>query len=445
MKKTFLSLLLAALMLITPALAEDSVAVVVEEPGKPAFSPYQQESIIRSYAHTLADNYYYGATDQNILYNVICATIENGGVFDLDLALEAMVDSLGDEYGEYSSPESFDQQTQYYQAEFFGIGAVLSSKNGGTVIDTIYSGSAAEVAGLMVGDNEESVTVRAIRQKVVESHSSMEILDSGIAYIDVDSFTSSLPGEFDAYIEELTAKDIHKVILDLRNNGGGDLDSAIAVAKKLIPAGLIGKLKYKDETMNEAVYSDNLNAPRLKLLVMVNENTASASEFLAMALQSSGQAQLLGQKTYGKGCMQIMMRTPTGSGLKFTIGEFFTPKDERIHTVGLYPDIEVENISVPIDEERMANIVLENLDQPSTKKGIEQRLNVLGLLAADSVDGYYDENTEAAVRAFQSYNNQEVTGVVDYYTAFYIKEYGYEGMTRIHDVQMEKALEYFDK
>lgn len=478
MKTKFLSLLLALSLLLTPAFAEEADPAA-EETAKPVFSVAQQESIIRSYAHTLADNYYYGATDQNILYNVICATIENGGVFDLDRALEAMVISLDDDYGEYYSPEAFDEQTRYYDAEFFGIGVVITVYDGGTVIDTVYSGSAAEAAGLKAGDRlmlvdgvdvsnmppaktrelivgeegsavditvlrgEELISVRAVRQRVSESHSSMAMLDGGIAYIRVESFTSSLPEEFDAYLDEIVKNDVQKVILDLRDNGGGDLDAAIAVSQKLISAGIIAKIKYKNEALNEDVYSDNLNAPRFKMLVLVNEHTASASEFLAMALQSAGRAKLLGERTYGKGCMQMMVRTPTGSGMKFTIGEFFTPKDERIHTVGLTPDIPVSNIVVPVEEKNLGTIVLDNLAQPSTKLGVEQRLNLLGLLADSYVDGYYDGMTEAAVRVFQEYSNLEVTGEVDFYTALAINDFGYEGAVRVQDVQMEKALEYF--
>ncbi len=478
MKQKFISLMLALLLTVTPTFAENGAGAEAEN-NTPVISPSRQESIIREFAHTLADNYYYGATDQNILYNVICATIENGGVFDLDKALEAMIISLNDDYAEYYSPDSYDEQSQYYSAEFFGIGAVLTVKDGGTVIDTVYTGSAADVVGLKPGDKimlvdgtdtsnmppaqtrqllvgdegtfvditvlrgEELINVRAVRQKVTESHSTMELLDGGVAVIDIDSFTGSLDGEFDSYLEELTSKDIRKVIIDLRDNGGGDINAAISVAQKLVSAGLIAKLKYKNEANNENIYSENLNAPNLDILVLTNGMTASASEFLAMALRSRGRAKLLGEKTYGKGSMQIMMRTPTGSGLKFTIGEFYTPNDERVHTVGLTPDIPVSNIVIPVDESQFAEIRLDKLNLPASKKGVEQRLNALGLLPDSAVDGYYDAYTEAAVRIFQQNRNIEVTGQVDFYTAFYLNDWEYDGLTKIIDVQMEKALEYF--
>ncbi|MGN1097414.1 MAG: S41 family peptidase [Clostridia bacterium] len=480
MKNKLISLIMALMMLVTPVIAEETAGTNAAEQSVPrALSVFQQQQIIKNYAHMLADNYYYGAEDENLLYNVICATIENDGVFDIDIALEAMVKSLGDQYAEYYSPESYAKQTEYYDAEFFGIGVTLTISGGGTVVENVYSGSSAEMAGIQAGDKiiavdgtdtsksdpsstrelivgeegtfvditvlrgEEILTVRAVRQKISQSHSSMRILDNNIAYIDIESFTSSLPEEFDSYIAELTEKNISKVIIDLRDNGGGDIDAAISVAQKLIPAGIIGKLKYKDESRNTDLYSENLNAPRYKMLVLVNENTASASEFLAMALQSRGRAKLLGTSTYGKGCMQVLMRTPTGSGLKFTIGEFYSPKDERVQRYGLEPDIEVENIVTPVDEDEFESMNLTELDSWATRLGIEQRLNALRLLDDIEVDGEYNNRTEAAVRVFQQYSQLEVTGVVDFYTAMYINDYEYN-MNKIIDVQMQEALKYFE-
>lgn len=505
MKKKLISLILALMLLAAPASAENASqaetapeenpvqteeTVPAEEEASAeeneagervpkALSVFQQENIIRSYAHMLADNYYYGVSDANLLYNVICATIENGGVFDIDLALGAMVKSLGDEYAEYYSPEMYEKQTDYYSASFFGIGVTLSIMKGGTVVENVYSGSAAEMAGIQAGDliiavdgvdtsryepaktrelivgeegsfvditllrGDDVLNVRAVRQKVTQSHSSMKMLDNGIAYINVESFTSSLPSDFEGYIAELNKNSVSRVIIDLRDNGGGDLDAAIEVAKMLIPAGLIAKLKYKDESQNVDVYSENLNAPRYKLLVLVNENTASASEFLAMALQSRGRAKLLGRPTFGKGCMQVIMRTSIGSGLKFTIGEYYSIKDERIHNRGLAPDIEVENIVTPVNAEDFVKLNLTELDNGSARLGIEQRLNALRLLSDDEVDGEYNNRTEAAVRTFQQFNDLEVTGEVDFYTALRLNDYEYN-MDKIVDIQMREALKYFE-
>lgn len=484
MKKKLLSLLLAFSLLLTPAFAEEGgeIAPEASEPAKKQLSVQQQENIIRDFAHFMADSYFYGVSDTNLLYSVICATIENDGKFDVDLSLKAMLDILGDEYAEFYSPEDYAKQTEYFNASFFGIGIVMAPSGGGTVVESVYANGPAEEAGikagdkitavngtdtaemppaqvrsLIVGDEGTSVeitldrdgsviTVYPVRGKVTESHSSMEILENKIAYIKVSSFTASLPEEFDSYIAQLREKGIVNVIIDLRDNGGGDLDASIDVAKKLTPAGKIGIIKrYKDGSQVEEIFSENTNAPLFKTIVMVNENTASASEFLAMALQSTGRAKLLGTKTYGKGCMQLMMRSPTGSGIKFTVGEYFTPKDARVHTVGLTPDLPVENEVIPVNSEEFAAIDFMKLESEQTRLGVEQRLNAVRLLPDSETDGVFNGDTEAAIRVFQRYSGLEETGMLDFYTALKINDYVYDGLNKIVDVQMDEALKYFEK
>lgn len=484
MKKKLLSLLLALSFVLTPVFAEETTApseATEDQTQNMTLTVNQQEYIIRSYAHMIADSYFYGVSDANLLYAIICATIENDGQFDIDLAFKAMIDILGDEYAEFYSPEVYTQQTEYYNASFFGIGVVLTLQNGGTVVDSVYSGGSGEEAGIKSGDKiisvngtdtsamlpsdvrqlivgedgtsveitvqrgDEVLTFYPVRRQVNESHSSMKILDNNIAYIKISSFTASLPGDFDNYIAELTSSGITDVIIDLRDNGGGDLDASIAVAKKLTPAGLIGKIKrYKDGAEEEDIYSENPNPPSFNMLVMVNENTASASEFLAMALQSAGRAKLLGTETYGKGCMQAMLRTPTGSGIKFTVGEYFSPKDERIHTVGLTPDLPVENIVTAVNPEEFSKIDFMHLDDETTRLAVEQRLNAVGLLSDEETDGEFNSNTEAAIRVFQQFIGFDETGVLDFYTALQINDYEYDNLYKVIDIQMEEALKYFE-
>lgn len=473
MKKRLFTLLLALTLAFTPVFAEET------QTNK--FSPALQEDIIRHYAHLIAENYFYGVSDNNLLYAMLCATIENDGQFDLDLALKSMIDFLDDDYAEYYSPEVYESQSEYFSGSFYGIGVVLEPHDGGTAVQSVYSGGGADMAGIKTGDmiiavdendtstftpaqvrelvvgldgttvkitvkrGEEIINVYAVRGKVNESHSTMEILENNIAYIDVESFTGSLPDDFDGYIKALKEKGIYRVVIDLRDNGGGDLDAAIAVAQKLIPAGLIATIKTSKNGVDvEEVYSENLDAPNFNMLVLVNENTASASEFLAMALQSRGRAKLMGTNTFGKGCLQVMTRTPTGSGLKFTIGEYFSIKDERINTIGLTPDIEVNNTVTPVDWENFAKIDFENLDSAETKLGIEQRLGAVQLIPQSEVDGEFNDITKNAIKAFQRYAKLDETGEADFYTALQINDYEYEGLYIVTDVQMQEALKYFE-
>lgn len=503
MKTKFLSLLLALLMLMTPALADElpeqsmteqpsteqpmteqpMTEQPVEQPEdepEPALSTWLKKDAVYYYAHTIADNYFYGVNDSNLLYAIICGTIDNDDRFDLDKAIESMIKVLGDDFAEYYPAEAYQDQMDYYNAAFYGIGVVLTLGGGGTVIDSVYAGGSGEEAGLRSGDqivavdgidtstmapaelralisgeentvvsvtverNGELITVQAVRRLVTESHSTMSVIENSIAYIDVNSFTDSLPGDFDRYIADMNAQGLKNMIIDLRDNGGGKLDAAMDVAKKLIPAGLIGKVKtMKDGSVVEEIFSENENAPDFNILVLINENSASASEFLAMALHESGRAKLLGVQSYGKGSMQAMIRTVTGSGFKFTVGEYFTPNDERVHTVGLTPDIYIANIYTPVDPNQFSMIEFLSLDSDSTRLGIEQRLGALGLIPDSAVDGIYDEQTVAAIKLFQNYLKVEPTGVVDIYTAIGFNDYIYDNITRVTDVQIEEAVKYF--
>lgn len=502
MKNKLLSVLLILNLFFTPALADgpdapeyippqsaEQTAPATEtaaaEPQPVAeerqYSADELEDMIYYYAHTIADSYYYGISDSNLLYAIICSTIENGGVFDIDLALESMIDILGDQYAEFFPADLYQEQVEYYSGEFFGIGVVLTIGGGGSVINSVFADSPAEEAGLLAGDKimtvdgvdvsamgpaevssyvsgeentpvnitvmrgGELISTQAVRKKVTESHSSLEILENKIACIDIRSFTATLPEEFDKYIEQINGLGITNVLIDLRGNGGGDLDAAISVAQKLIPAGVIGKIKtYRDGAVVEDVKSENQNAPNYNILVLVDENTASASEFLAMALHESGRAKLLGVDTYGKGCMQAMMRTPTGSGIKFTIGEYFTPGDKRVNTVGLAPDFFVENVYTPVDAVKdFSAIDFSALDSEATRLGVEQRLNVLGLLPDSETDGVFNLLTEAAITTFQSSSSLEPTGLLDFYTALRINDFEYDEFYHVTDVQTEEAVRYF--
>lgn len=494
MKKKLLALLLAFSCLLTPVFAEDipseeplaqaeqaAETEKTEESAKKTFTPAQQQDIIRYYGHLIADSYFYGVSDNNLLYAMLCATIDNGGQFDLDLALKSMIDFLDDDYAEYYPPEVYESQAEYFNGSFIGIGVVLAPQGSGTVVDSVYVGGGAENAGIISGDviiavdgvdtsgfapaqvrelivgedgttvkitvrrGEEVMNLYAVRGKVEESHSSMKLLNDKTAYIGIESFTGSLPGEFDKYIEALRGSGVKNMIIDLRDNGGGDLEAAISVAQKLIPAGYIAKIKrMKGGSEEETVYSENLNAPDWKMLVLVNENTASAAEFLAMALQSRGRAKLMGTQTYGKGCMQAVMRTPTGSGLKFTVGEYFSINDERINTVGLTPDIEVENIVVPVDTDSFEKIVFEDLECFQTKLAIEQRLAAVNLIPEEEADGEFNSLTANAIKVFQRVSKLEETGELDFYTALKIADYEYKNLEKVIDVQMEEALKYFE-
>lgn len=443
------------------------------------YSNYILKNMVRVYAHSLADNYYYGIDDNELLFSVICNTIDEGE-FDINKALEAMVDTLDDEHSEFYTPEEYAAMVEDVTGEFSGIGVTITQNKNGIVVLDVFDKSPALRAGIMSGDyitaidgasvegmnisqvrnlivgkngSEVHVTLMrgaseveavCIRDTVQVSHTETMMLTDDIAYLRLVQFTKNAAEEVAAYVKELQSKSVKKLVFDLRDNPGGEIDAAIDIANVFISAGQIAQLRYKDEAKNTYIYSENYNAPRMKIVVLVNENSASASEFLSMAFQGRGAAKLIGTKTFGKGSMQVLMRVATGAGMKYTVGEFFTAKGKRVHTIGITPDIVVENEYIPVDEESFAKIDYDRIGE-ATQGGemtlaLEQRLSALGILEEEPDSVYTDATTDAVAR-FQALLGYDMNGIPGFYEFLYLNDYSYDFDIEI-DKQLEAAIEY---
>lgn len=482
MKKKILSLLLTVVMLfsLTSVYAEET-AMHPDELKVKEYSDAFTKTMIRAYAHDIADNYYYGINDAELLYAVICKGIENGKI-DVNKSIEAMINALGDEYAEFYPLEDYNSLMEDVSGEFSGIGVVISQHENGVYVNSVMEESPAKTAGIRQGDyitavngtsikgmpvdqvrnliigatfSEVTVTIlRAnetfdlvcVRGPVAVSNTENMMLTDDIAYLRIIQFAQNTPDEVEKYVKELQQNKVKKLVIDLRNNPGGDLGAALQIANTFISAGRIAEIRYKDKANNVYLSSKNYNAPRLKIAVLVNENSASASEFLAMAFQSRGAAKIIGTKTYGKGSMQTVQRIATGAGMKYTIGEFYSIKGKRVHTVGITPDIAVENEIIPIDEESFAEIDYNRMDEAG-KDGemnlaLEQRLQAIGLL--DKADEVFDEKTVQAVRELQVVLGYEITGVPGFYEYMYLNDFDYD-FEKVIDKQIDAATEYLSK
>lgn len=440
------------------------------------YSNYMLKNMVKVYAHNIADNYYYGINDDELLFSIICNTIEEGK-FDINKSLEAMIKALKDDYAEFYTPEQYKVLTEDIAGEFSGIGVTITQNDNGILVLEVFDQSPALKAGIMEGDyitaingvsvegmntaqvrnlivgktdSEVKVTLRrgtsvvdvvCVRATVQVSHIKTKMLTDDIAYLKLVQFSKNAPEDIAAYVKELQSKNVKKLVLDLRDNPGGDLEAALEIANIFISTGRIGELRYKDRT--EYLRATNFNAPRMELAVLVNENSASASELLSMAFQGRSAAKLIGTKTYGKGSMQILTRAVTGAGMKYTIGEFYTAKGKRVHTVGITPDIIVENEYIPVDEEKFAKIDYDRIEE-GTKGGdmtlaLEQRLEALGYL--EEADEVYDQATTDAVMRFQAVLGHELTGVPGFYEYLYLNDYSYD-FDVVIDKQLDAAVEY---
>lgn len=487
MKKKIISLLLTFILALgSSTFATQGAVSTTETPEQQQmeaeeYSNYMQKKIIQVYAHAFANNYYYGVEDEELLFSVICSMIDEGKL-DINKAIEAMIKTLKDEHAEFYTPEEYKAMTEDIAGAFSGIGVTIRDhKNGVLILSVIEDGPAykagmmandyiiavngqdvtgmtsAKVRELIVGETGTEVKVKVLRGKeeleltcirdtVEVSQLETKMLGDKTAYIKILQFTSNSPEEVKACVEELRSKSVKNVVLDLRDNPGGELQAAVDIANIFISAGAIGELRYKDETRNEVIRSTNFHAPNFKMIVLVNEHSASASEFLAMAIQSRGVGKILGTQTYGKGSMQVLNRAVTGAGFKYTVGEFYSYKGQRINTIGVKPDIPVKNEEIKVDESQFAKIDFDRIEEGvrggDMTLALEQRLNALGYI--EEADEVFDEKTTDAVSRFQAVLGYEINGIPGFYEYLFLNDYNYAQLSVVVDNQIQAAIEYFN-
>ncbi|MDO9557571.1 MAG: S41 family peptidase [Coriobacteriia bacterium] len=293
-------------------------------------------------------------------------------------AIKGMLDSLDDPYAAYfdaSQFEVFDEQTR---GEFYGIGVVITTKEGIPTVVSVMSGTPAEKSGLKADDQivsidgmqksewdidevvslirgpegttvelgihrgeQELFTVTVTRAKIETPNTESEMLDGSIGYVRLYTFNERSAESLRDEIERLESDGARGVVLDLRDNPGGLLASSVDVVSLFVKDGFVVTVKDR-EGKEESHRATGEVATDLPLVVLINENSASASEIVAGALQDYGRAELVGVKSYGKGSVQTIDALSFGGALKLTIARYFTPKGRSIDKVGLEPDVTVE-------------------------------------------------------------------------------------------------------
>ncbi len=330
-----------------------------------------------------------------------------GEINDEDLiegAIKGYVAGLGDPYTVYYTKEEMDDIMQETNGNYVGIGIYMTldtEKNAILVLSPIEN-SPAEEAGLMPGDiitkvdgvsytgdqldeasnkikgkegtkvtleilrGEETKTFEIERRTVLISHITTKVLENNIGYIAISDFEGGCADEFREKYLELEKQGITKLIIDIRDNGGGIVDEALEIAEMITDKGstlLITTDKNEKEDVTKSTSDPIINMP---IVLLTNEYSASASEILAAALKENGKATLVGTTTYGKGIIQELHQLSDGSGLKITTNEYFTPNHNAIHEIGIEPDIEVE-----LSDEAKAQLELPEEDDTQLQKAIE--------------------------------------------------------------------------
>ncbi|WP_352428067.1 S41 family peptidase [Thermoflexus sp.] len=295
-------------------------------------------------------------------------------------AIRGALQTLGDPYTSFIEPKIARILQEDASGQFEGIGALVRmNRDNKLEIVRTFEGSPAQRAGLRAGDlvlkvNGQSIVgysiyeaialirgpagtsvtltierpgerepfeVTVTRARITIPVVEARMLPQGVAYIQLFDFSAQATRQLQEQLKALLAQNPRGLILDLRDNPGGFLDQAIQVADLFLDEGVVAYERTRDG--EERVFRSKSGDPgeKIPMVVLVNAGSASASEIVAGTLQDRGRARLVGERTFGKGSVQLSHPLSDGSELRVTIARWFTPKNRAIHGQGLNPDIEV--------------------------------------------------------------------------------------------------------
>ncbi|MBE5064287.1 S41 family peptidase [Lachnospiraceae bacterium DSM 108991] len=316
--------------------------------------------------NSLIDRYYIGDVDETDL---------SEGVY------KGYIEGLGDPYSVYYDEEETKQMSESLSGEFGGVGALMSQdrETGVITVLQVYDGSPAQEAGMRDGDtlykvegeevtgedlsdvvskvkgekgtqvtltvlradtgDEEELTIT--RDTIEAQTVSHEMKENNVGYIRITEFDTVTYEQYKEALEDLEDQGMERLIVDLRSNPGGNLDTVCDILDLMLPEGLIVYTEDKNGEREEYT-SDEENQFDKPLVVMMNGYSASASEIFAGAIQDYGLGQIVGTQSYGKGVVQSVFDLQDGTSVKLTIAEYFTPNGRSIDGEGITPDVEVE-------------------------------------------------------------------------------------------------------
>ena len=334
--------------------------------------------------------------------NSLVQTIQNEFFFDIpsDEELEAglyrgLMDSLDDRYTVYYTPEELEELMNESQGIYFGIGAYISEGQEGSLakISGVFKKGPAMEAGLRAEDliykvdgretydetlsdivswikgpegtkvvltivrNGEQMDVEVTRRKVEAPTVESEMLGNGMGYLRLTEFDDVTLGQYKEAMSDLYAEGMKGLILDLRSNPGGNLDTVVQIAQEMLPEGIV--VYTEDKAGKRQTYRCKGDKEiKIPMVVLVDMNSASAAEILAGAIQDYGKGTLVGTTTFGKGIVQSVLPARDGSAIKITVSGYFTPNGRNIHKIGIEPDVVCEfdgslyyDVENPIDNQ----------------------------------------------------------------------------------------------
>lgn len=365
-------------------------------------------------------------------------------------AIVGMVESTGDIHTQYMSSEEVSYFAQSIDRGFVGIGVSYFESNGSYIVENVFIDSPADKAGVMSGDiiskidgidvdtvesdalvdmvrGEEGTIVNIefirgdavvdldITRGPINNTAFGMMMDDDTAYLEIYQFGTTTALEVSQYLEVFKASKATNILIDLRDNGGGYLTSLEDMGSLFLPKGdVLIQQNTRDNQVLVSKSEGNMIIDFEKIVILINENTASAAEVFTAAIQENREATVVGVTSYGKGTVQQQYPFSDGSALKYTVAEWLTPNGNHINGVGITPDIIVEQHPImsrtftPLEENESYGF-----DQVHTSvEDAQLSLDFLGY-DLDRVDGYFDKSTETAILDFQASVGLEQTGLID--------------------------------
>jgi len=328
-------------------------------------------TVLSDVAVTQKIKYLEDIIDQNYLEDVDEDSLKEG-------IYTGLLYGLGDPYSRYYTEEEYEEEMRDTEGSYSGIGvSITQNTEGGILVVDCYEGSPADEAGLkandvitavngtdvtemtpaevskMIREKEDGTSILTVYHQEADEPEeitvtlsdvelptvSYEMLEDSIGYLRITEFTMVTPQQFEDAYKDLQAKGMEKLIVDLRDNPGGVLSSVCDVLRQILPEGLIVYTEDKYGEKQE-MKCDGDTPIDIPLAVLVNENSASASEIFAGAVKDYEIGTIVGTTTYGKGIVQSIRQLSDGSAVKLTTAKYFTPKGNDIHKVGITPDVE---------------------------------------------------------------------------------------------------------
>ena len=313
-------------------------------------------------AMNFIESHYVQEVDKNIL---------------IDGAISGMVKSLDDPHSVYLDPKLYSRLKSETSGSFGGIGVYMGFKEGGVQVLSVMPDSPGEKVGLMAGDailavnsepvseiepsevalkirgevgsdvellihreGEEDKTYKITREIIKVDTVFGKMLNPSLGYVRITNFSENTGKEFKELFSKLEQEGMKGFILDLRQNPGGLITSCVEIAKEIVPKGPIVSVVQRNG--EKEIYNSELAAAKYPIVVLLDENSASASELLSGALQDTKAALIVGTKSYGKGSVQTVVPMFQDDGLKLTIAKYYTPNGRSIDGEGIQPDVEVK-------------------------------------------------------------------------------------------------------